>query len=109
MKTAVQELAREAGWKVRALLRCRRCYTTSELIRLYKAQVLSYIEARTPAIHHASRTTLDHIDRVQRRFLRSVGVSELEALTKYKLAPLPAREDMAMLSLLRRVCHGIAP
>ena len=38
-----------------------------------------------------------------------MGVSEVEALTKYKLALLPARRDMAMLGLLHRVCHGIPP
>ena len=108
MKTAVQELTREAGWKVRALLRCRRFYTISELVRLYKAQVLSYIEARTPAIHHAARSTLDQIDRVQRRFLRSVGVSKFKALIKYRFMPLPARRDMAMLGLWHRFCHGFA-
>ena len=97
MKAAVQELAREAGWRVRSILRCRRFFNTSELVRLYKAQVLSYIESRTPAIHHAARTTLNAIDQVQRRFLQSIGLTEFEALTEYRLAPLTARRDMAML------------
>ena len=109
MKAAVQELAREAGWRVRSILRCRRFFNTSELVRLYKAQVLSYIESRTPAIHHAARTTLDAIDRIQKRFLQSIGLTELEALTEYRLAPLSARRDMAMLGLLHRVAHGLAP
>ena len=87
MKTAVQELAREAGWKVRALLRCRHFYTTSELVVLYKAHVLSYIKTRTPAIHNAARSTLEQIDRLQRRFLHNLDLSEFEALMKYKLAP----------------------
>ena len=109
MKIAVQEIAREAGWRVRSILRCRRFFITSELVHLYKAQVLSYVESRTPAIYHAARTTLDELDRVQRRFLRSIGVTELEALTEYRLAPLSARRDIAMLGLLHRVSHGLAP
>ena len=109
MKIAVQEIAREAGWRVRSILRCRRFFITSELVRLYKAQVLSYVESMTPAIYHAARTTLDELDRVQRRFLRSIGVTELEALTEYRLAPLSARRDIAMLGLLHRVSHGLAP
>ena len=89
---------------------CKRCLCFKPMsVLMPTLKVLSYIEARTPAIHHAARTTLDLIDRVQRRFLRSVGVSELKALIKYRLAPLPARRDMAMLGLLHRVWHGLAP
>ena len=69
MRSAAQEVAREAGWRVRSLLRCRRFYRTSELVMLYKSQVLSYIESRTAALHHAAPSVLDGIDRVQRRFL----------------------------------------
>ena len=85
---------------MRSILRCRRVFKTSELVRLYKAHVLSYVESRTPAIHHAARTTLDAIDRVQKRFLQSIGVTELEALTEYRLVLLSARRGMAMLGLL---------
>ena len=109
MQAAAQEVARESGWKVRSLLRCRRFYTTPELVKLYKSQVLSYIESRTPALHHAAPSVLDSIDRVQRRFIREVGLTEIEALEKYRLAPLPARRDMAMIGLIHRVCHSRAP
>ena len=78
-------------------------------MRLYKAQVLSFIESRTPALHHAAPTVLDVIDRVQRRFLREIGISESHALIHYRLAPLPVRRDIAMLGLLHRVCHDSAP
>ena len=36
-------------------------------------------------------------------------MSEVEALAKYMPAPLPARRDMAMQSLLHKVCNSIAP
>ncbi len=109
MRDAAQEVAREAGWKVRSILRCRRFYSTPELVKLYKSQVLSFIESRTAALHHAAPSVLDVIDRVQRRFLREVGLTELEALERYRLAPLPIRRDIAMLGLIHRVCHGYAP
>ena len=91
------------------MLRCRKFYNQRELVKLYKAQVLSFIESRTPALHHAAPSVLDAIDRVQRRFLREIGLTELEALLRYKLAPLPARRDIAMLGLLHRASHGRAP
>ncbi len=109
MRSAAQEVAREAGWKVRSILRCRRFYSTPQLVKLYKTQVLSYIESRTAALHHAAPSVLDAIDRVQRRFLREVGLTELDALQQYRLAPLPVRRDIAMLGMIHRVCHGRAP
>ncbi len=109
MRAAAKEISREAGWKVKSLLRCRRFYTQKELVKLYKAQVLSYIESKTAAIHHAAPSVLDAIDRVQRRFLREIGLTEGEALLHYKLAPLSARRDIAMIGLLHRASHGRAP
>ena len=35
MRSAAQEIAREAGWKAKALLRCRRFYSQGELVKLY--------------------------------------------------------------------------
>ena len=43
MDSAACEVAAEAGWRMRALLRCRRFYSKAELVRMYKALVLSYI------------------------------------------------------------------
>ena len=48
------------------------------------------------------------MNRVQKRFLQSIGVTELEALADYKLAPLSARRDVAMRGLLLRVSHGLS-
>ena len=52
---------------------------------------------------------LDTVDRVQRRFLRELDFSEEAALQHYKLAPLNARRDMAMLGALHKVNLGSAP
>ena len=108
MHAAVEEIAKESSWKLRALLRCRKYYSQKELVKLYKAQILSYIESRTSGLHHAAPSVLDGIDRVQRRFLHEIGLSEIQALLWYKLAPLPARRDISMLGLLHRVSHGLA-
>ena len=109
MRSAAHEVAREAGWKTRSLLRCRKFYSQPEMVKLYKSQVLSFIESRTAALHHAAPSVLDVVDRVQRRFLREIGLTEVEAMLKYRLAPLPARRDIAMLGLLHRASHGRAP
>ena len=54
-------------------------------------------------------SVLDCVDRVQRRLLRELGLTELEGLTRYRLAPLPSRRDMAMLGVLHKVVLGLAP
>ena len=109
MHEAACDVATEAGWRLAALLKVRRFFSIPEIFVLYKAQVLSYIESRTPGLYHAAPSVLDRIDRVQRRFLRVVGFTELEALELYRLAPLPCRRDMAMLGVLHKISLGLAP
>ena len=48
MSDAVAEVVAEAGWKLHNLLRTKRYYTDADLIMLYKAHLLSYLEYRTP-------------------------------------------------------------
>ena len=59
MSEAVGEIVAAAGWKLRTLLRTRRFYTDADLIGLYKAHLLSFLEYRTPAVYHATRAVLD--------------------------------------------------
>ena len=109
MHAAARHVATEAGWRLRTLLNSRRFFSTPEMMRLYKAQVLSFVESSTPALYHAAPSVLEKIDRVQRRFLRELGVSELEALRGYRLAPLCSRRDMGMLGSLHKLNLGTAP
>ena len=103
MLTAARHIATEASWRLKTLLRTRRFFTDPELMRLYKAQILSYLESSTAAVYHASPSTLAWIDRVQVRFLREIGITELAALQDYRLAPLPSRRDIGMLGVLHKI------
>ena len=76
---------------------------------MYKSQELPTVEFPTPAVYHCEATTLDELDRVQRRFLRAVNLTAEQALEQYKLAPLQARRDMAMLGLVHRTVLGTGP
>ena len=87
MAESISELVSAAGWKLRTLLRTRRFYTDADLVVLYKAHLLSYLEYRTPAIYHATQTILCRLDAVQTRFLKDIGVDELTALNNFHLAP----------------------
>lgn len=109
MTEAVSEIVTEAGWKLRTLLRTKRFYTDADLITLYKAHLLSFLEYRTPAVYHATRAVLHRLDAVHTRFLNDVGVSELTALIVFRLAPLATRRDIAMLGLVHRAVLGKGP
>ena len=109
MACAISEIVSAAGWKLRTLLRTRRFYTDADLVVLYKAHLLSFLEYRTPAIYHATRALLDRLDAVQSHFLRDIGVDEVNALVHFHLAPLSSRRDMAMLGLIHRTVLGKGP
>ena len=76
---------------------------------MYKSQVFSYVEHGTQAFYNAAPSVLSRIDRVQRRFLRELNFSEVAALNEFRLAPLVARRDIAMLGALHKITLGIAP
>ena len=111
MGTASHNCAAKAAWKIRSLLRIHRFYSVNDLILLYKAHVLSYIEYRTPGLHFASTSVLHEIDDVQSRFLRQINVSDEAAFDSFNLAPLSVRRDIAMLGVIHRAacCEGPPP
>ena len=109
MQDTVHELARDCGWKLKAILRTRDFNTGAALINLYKAQILSVLEYRTAAIYHACSSALEELQHVQDRLLEAAGVDRREALNSFHLAPLAARRDMAMLGLIHRTVLGLGP
>ena len=64
---------------------------------------MSFVESSTLALYHAAPSTFGRIDRIQRRFLAELGLPELEALQRYRLARLDARRDMAMFGALHKI------
>ena len=109
MNTASTKCAKKAAFKLKSLLRCRRFYSTVDLVMLYKSHVLSFIEYRTPALHFASSSVLNEIDDVQVRFVREIGLSEEFAFMSFNLAPLQVRRDIAMLGVIHRAASRSGP
>ena len=109
MEGAVKELAQEAGWKLRTLLKTTRFHHDAKLVDVYKSKLLGYLEYRTAAVYHATKTVLEPFDAVQRRFLQVLGCTELEALMEFNLAPLATRRDIAMLGLIHCTVLGKGP
>ena len=70
---------------------------------------MSYVEYRTAALYYATNTILAPLDEVQRRFLRNLRCTEVEALMEFNLAPLATRRDVAMLGVIHRTVLGKGP
>ena len=106
---ASREVSQDAGWKLMTLLCCRRHFSVSQLMFLYKAHILTFIESRTSALHHAVPNDLNTLDCAQRRFLREVNMSKLKVFRTFSLAPLPVQRNISMLCIIDKVAHGLTP
>ena len=60
-------------------------------------------------IVNATCTVLRPLDKLQDSFLRNSGVTTLEGLMEFNLAPLATRRDMAMLGLIHRTALKKGP
>jgi hypothetical protein len=80
MTDTVLALAVEARWKLNSILRTKSFLTGLQLVDVYKAQLLSFVEYRTPAIFHACDTALNTLDSIQDRLCGEAGMNALEAL-----------------------------
>ena len=87
MYDAVVIVAVESGARLKMLLRARPFYCQSDLVCLYKCHVLLFIESGTPAYYHASSVILKLLDDVQTGFLESAGISKVDAIMNFNLAP----------------------
>ena len=76
---------------------------------LFKSHILSYIEFRTPGIFHATDTVLMPLDNILTKVLNDTGIASLDALRHFRLAPLCARRDIAMLGVVHRSVLGKGP
>ena len=69
----------------------------------------SSLDWATPGIFHRTKTQLDVLDGVQRRFLSFVGLSPSEAFLSHNLGPLSLRRSIAMLGFIYKCVRGLAP
>ena len=109
MGDCIDSVCADASWKLKAILRVRRFHSDADMVIMYKARLLSFIEYRTPAVYHACTSRLIKIDKLQDAFLRALGLSREDGLSQYNLAPLQTRRDIAMLGVIHRSVLGVGP
>ena len=109
MDVCVNDVLSRCRPKVKALLRLKPFYSTSDLVRQFKTHILPLLEGCTAAIYHASDSVLQPLDHVLSSFASKLNLSPAEAFLTYNLAPLCARRDISMLGLIHKCVLGIAP
>merc|ERR1712023_28795 len=102
MQDAITDLVNACHWKIMRIIGARRYYNEEKMILLYKSNVLGYIESKTSGVYHACKTALYPLNKVQKNFLDILGVTELDALLKYNLAPSQTRRDLAMIAVIHK-------
>ncbi len=109
MDTAVHNLVMEASWKLKSILRTQRFFSTADLIMMFKAHILSFIEYRTPALLHVASSTLGPLEHLMEKLFINLGISDFDALMTFNLAPLSIRRDIAALGIIHRAMLGLGP
>ena len=106
MTSCIEATMRKISPKIKALLRTRPYYSTSELVRQFKTHILGLAEANIGAIYHARQTVLDPLDRSLDNFLRDIQLDARSAFLEHNMAPLSMRRDIAMLGFLHKRMLG---
>ena len=74
MNHAVDKVLTQVRPKIRAILRTKKYYCSSDLINQFKIHIWSLMEIHNGAIFHASSTLLSKLDAIQRSFLKEINI-----------------------------------
>lgn len=109
MDSYLQDIVKKSKWQLLQFRHCRGYFGVSTLMNLYKSYLLPLIEYGIPAYFHCGILKLQVLDHIQEKFLLMVGISPVDALLKFNLAPLCMRRLWAMLALLYKIATKTAP
>ena len=91
----ISNISSRAGQRLGALRRVASKRDVRDRATVYKAQVRSVMEYASLSWMSASPTTLGLLDLIQRKALRIIGTSEVEARTKLNITSLHQRRQVA--------------
>ena len=106
MISCIEATIRKVTPKIKALLRTRPYYSTSDVVRQYKTRVLGLAEANNAAIYHATQTVWEPLDHSLHIFLRDLHLDARSAFLEHDTAPLSMCRDIAMLRFLHKRMLG---
>ena len=109
MQQAVDKLLSQIRPKVKAIIRTRAHYASSDLISQFKTHIWGLMECQNGGIFHASTSILEKLDDVHFKFLRDIRIHPSEAFLKFNFAPPTLRRNIGILGMLHKrvlgLCH----
>jgi len=109
MQVCIEGVLAKARPKMRAILRLRHLVSIAQLIVQYKTHVWGFSEYSNGAVILASPSQTRRLDKMQRWFLRELGITDTEAFVTHNFAPPGLRRSIGMLGFLHKrvlhICH----
>ena len=105
----ISNISSRAGQRLGALRRVASKLDVRDRATVYKAQVRSVMEYASLSWMSASSTTLGLLDLIQRKALRIIGTSEVEARTKLNITSLHQRRQVAAATVLYKMHTSLCP
>ena len=87
MRTEVDEIAKHARPKIKALLRTRGIYDITDMLQQFKTHLWGYLEYHNGALLHATATVLRKIERLQESFVSELALTEEVKFLDHNFAP----------------------
>ena len=109
MLPCIEKLLGKIRPKIRALLRLRHIYSIEQMIGQYKTHIWGHKEFSNGALIMAAPCQVRRLDKVQRWYLRELGLTDTEAFVRYNFAPPSLRRGIGLLGFLHKrvlgACH----
>ena len=106
MQPCIEDVLRRVRTKIRAFLRLRHLYPMHTMLHQYKAVVWGITEYSNGVLILAPPCQLRRLDKLQRWYLRELGISDQDAFVHYNFAPPTLRRNIGLLGFLHKRVLG---
>ena len=106
MTPCIEDVLQRVRPKVRALLRLRHLYPLGTMLNQYKAHVWGIAIYSNGVLILAPPCQLRRLDKLQRWYLKELGISDQDAFVQYNFAPPTLRRNIGLLGFLHKRVLG---
>ena len=106
MKPCIEYVLGRVRPKIRALLRLKDFYPLSVMLDQYKSHIWGITEYSNGVIFMAPPCQARRLDKLQRWYLRELGISDQDAFVTHNFAPPSLRRNIGLLGFLHKRVLG---